>query len=143
MAFAMRINFVDVVVSDTLKNVQQGVETIGYQFDIRLSYYRGHFLSVIDEFWVTVDEQRAPDSEVRFRLNGKDFGVHQLEDCITEWWDIMTPATVFVRKPGGLPSGEHSIDVHLMFRSPYMAIGPNHQYMPVDNCGAKKMYVRA
>ena len=55
MGFAMRMNFVDVVVDDSLKNVKVNGKNIGYQFDIRLSYYRGHFLSVIDEFGVKVD----------------------------------------------------------------------------------------
>ena len=50
MAFAMRINFVDVVCDDSMKNIFANGKKVGYQFDIRLSYYRGHFLSVIDEF---------------------------------------------------------------------------------------------
>mgnify|MGYP000470738432 FL=1 len=50
MGFAMRMNFVDVVVSDSLKHYYVDGKKMGYQFDIRLSYYRGHFLSVIDEF---------------------------------------------------------------------------------------------
>ena len=52
MGFAMRMNFVDVVVSDSLKHYYVDGKKMGYQFDIRLSYYRGHFLSVIDEFKV-------------------------------------------------------------------------------------------
>ena len=38
MGFAMRMNFVDVVVDDSLKNVKVNGKNIGYQFDIRLSY---------------------------------------------------------------------------------------------------------
>ena len=56
MGFAMRMNFVDVVVSDSLKHYYVDGKKMGYQFDIRLSYYRGHFLSVIDEFKVKVDD---------------------------------------------------------------------------------------
>ena len=60
MGFAMRMNFVDVVVDDSLKNVKVNGKNIGYQFDIRLSYYRGHFLSVIDEFGIKVDGKGVP-----------------------------------------------------------------------------------
>lgn len=57
MAFALRINFVDVVCDDSMKNVFANGKKVGYQFDIRLSYYRGHFLSVIDEFRVKLDRK--------------------------------------------------------------------------------------
>ena len=45
MGFAMRMNFVDVIVDDSFKNYYVNGKKMGYQFDIRLSYYRGHFLS--------------------------------------------------------------------------------------------------
>ena len=44
MGFAMRMNFVDVVVSDSLKNYYVDNKKMGYQFDIRLSYYVIFFL---------------------------------------------------------------------------------------------------
>ena len=59
MAFAMRINFVDVVCDDSMKNIFANGKKVGYQFDIRLSYYRGHFLSVIDEFGVKLDGEEV------------------------------------------------------------------------------------
>ena len=92
MAFAMKMRFVDVVCDDSLRHYYAGGRKMGYQFEIRLGYYRGHFLSVIDEFAVAVD-------------------------------------------------GEHTIDVKLMFRSPYMAIGPDHAYMPVDSSGSKTLTI--
>lgn len=67
MAFAMRINFVDVVCDDSLKHVLANGEKVGYQFDIRLSYYRGHFLSVIDELEVTVDNEKVAEEDITLR----------------------------------------------------------------------------
>lgn len=58
MAFAMKMRFVDVITDHTLKNNWANGEKIGYQFDIRLGYYRGHYLSAIDEFEVTVDGEK-------------------------------------------------------------------------------------
>lgn len=139
MAFALRMNFVDVVVDHSLRNETLGGEVLGFSFDIRLSYYRGQFLSVIDELTVTVDGVQVPDEKVRFRLNGKDFGVRQLGACTSEWWDILTPANIFIHQPGGLAAGEHEIKLRLMFRSPYMPIGPDYQYMPVDSSGEKTL----
>ena len=69
MGFAMRMNFVDVVVSDSLKHYYVDGKKMGYQFDIRLSYYRGHFLSVIDEFKVKVDDFEVPAERIKFCIN--------------------------------------------------------------------------
>lgn len=139
MAFALRMNFVDVVVSDSLKHCYANGKRVGYQFDIRLSYYRGHFLSVIDEFGIKVDDFQVTESNIKFCINGKEFGVAELKNCYTEFWQVIEPATIKVFFPGSLPDGEHKIDVTLMIRSPYMPIGPNHMYMPVDCCGSKTL----
>ena len=141
MAFAMRMNFVDVVVSDSLKNYYVNGKKMGYQFDIRLSYYRGHFLSLIDEFAVKVDDFEVPNERIKFCINGKEFSPNEFDKCYTEFWQIIEPATIRVFCPGGLADGEHTIDVKLMFRSPYMAIGPDHAYMPVDSSGSKALTI--
>ena len=141
MAFAMRMNFVDVVVSDSFKNYYVNGKKMGYQFDIRLSYYRGHFLSLIDEFAVKVDDFEVPNERIKFCINGKEFSPVEFDKCYTEFWQVIEPATIRVFQPGGLAAGEHDIDVKLMFHSPYMPIGPDHQYMPVDGCGRKTLTV--
>ena len=141
MGFAMRMDFVDVVVDDSLKNVKVNGKNIGYQFDIRLSYYRGHFLSVIDEFGVKVDGKEVPAETIKFCINGKEFSPIEFDKCYTEFWQVIEPATIKVFCPEGLSEGEHDIDVTLFFRSPYMPIGPDHQYMPVDSCGSKTLKV--
>ena len=141
MGFAMRMNFVDVVVDDSLKNIKANGKNVGYQFDIRLSYYRGHFLSVIDEFGVKVDGKEVPAETIKFCINGKEFSPIEFDKCYTEFWQVIEPATIKVFCPEGLSEGEHDIDVTLFFRSPYMPIGPDHQYMPVDSCGSKTLKV--
>ena len=82
---------------------------MGYQFDIRLSYYRGHFLSVIDEFKVKVDDFEVPTERIKFCINGKEFSPVEFDKCYTEFWQVIEPATIKVIYPGGLPEGEHKI----------------------------------
>lgn len=142
MGFAMRMNFVDVIVDDSLQNIIAGEKVLGYEFKIRLSYYRGHFLSVIDQFQVAVDGETVPTEHIRFCINGKSINPVEFDKCYTEFWNIIEPATIQVFRPGGLPEGEHHVEVTLFFRSPYMSIGPDHQYMPVDSCGEKTLRIR-
>lgn len=141
MAFAMRINNVDVVVDDSLKSLYVNGKKAGCQFDIRLSYYRGHFLSVIDEFGIRIDGEEIPKEDISFCLYDKEFGVCQLHDLVSEFWQILEPATIKVFRLGGFAAGEHDIDVRLIFHSPYMPISDT-QYMPIDGCGSKRLVLK-
>lgn len=141
MAFAMRINNVDVVVDDSMKNIFANGNKVGCRFDIRLSYYRGHFLSVIDEFCVKIDGEEIARQNIRFCLGEKEFGVSQLHDLVSEYWPILQPATVKIYRNGGFEPGEHDIDVTLMFHSPYMPLSDT-EYMPIDGCGSKTLVLK-
>lgn len=141
MGFSMRVNFVDVVCDDSLKNTYVNGVKNGYTFDIRLSYYRGHFLSDIDLFEVYLDGEKADDHDVTFGINGKEFSVFQLPYLVSEFWTLLEPAHIRVRKSGGLENGPHKIEVKLMLRVPYLPLpgGDNdHCYMPLDSCGSKE-----
>ncbi|MBD5462917.1 MAG: hypothetical protein HDR24_07645 [Lachnospiraceae bacterium] len=137
MAIAMVCKYTDVLRSGTLKNIYVNGKKMGYQFDIRLSYYRGHFLSLINELSIYVDGERVPDVDIKFCLNGKEFGISELHDQVSEFWPIIKPATIKVFKIGGLEKGEHEIDFRMEFRSPYMPISDT-EYMPWDS-GEKKI----
>lgn len=141
MGFAMRMNFVDVVVDNSLKHYYVNGKRMGYQFDIRLSYYRGHYLTVIDEFAVKVDGIEVDNENIKFCINNKEFSPNEFDKCYSEFWQVIEPATIRVFAPGGIKEGEHEIDVTLMIHSPYMPIGPDHMYMPVDCCGSKTLEI--
>ncbi|MCH3968486.1 MAG: DUF6379 domain-containing protein [Atopobiaceae bacterium] len=138
MAYAMRINFTDVLRDGTLRHFYLDGKKAGYQFDIRLSYYRGHFLSVIDEFELKVDGKVVDNERIMFCLNGKEFGISQLHDLVSEFWCVTDPATIKVIQPGSISDGEHEFDLKLMFHSPYMPISDT-DYMPVDGCDKKTL----
>lgn len=145
MAFALRMNYVDVIVDDSLKSIYNNGKKIGYQFDVRLSYYRGHFLCVIDELGVSLDGVEVPTDNIKFCLNDREFGVAQLHDLTAEWWDILKPATIKVFQPGGISEGEHDVDFKMFFHSPYMPLGDpfeSEEFMPIDGCGQKRLTLK-
>ncbi len=140
MAIAMKLNFVDVLRDGSLKNTYVNGEKMGYKFDIRLSYYRGHFLSVIDRLELKVDGKEVKQDDITFCLRGKEFGVAQLHDLVSEFWPILEPATIKVFQKGGLSAGEHDINFTLIFHSPYMPVSET-EYMPWDSSQAKRMKI--
>lgn len=141
MGLALRLNFVDVVCDDSLKNFWANGKKTGYQFDVRLSYYRGHFLSTIDEIGVKVDGAGVPVENISLCLGGREYGVAELHDLVNVFWPITEPATIKVFQPGGLSEGGHDVDFTLYFRSPYMALSET-EYQSIDSCGSKRLSVQ-
>lgn len=143
MGFAMKMNLVETIVDNSLEDYIANGKVMGYQFKIRMDYYRGHYLSTIEEFRIKVDGYEVDNERVKLCLNGKEFSPAEFGYCSTEFWPIIEDATVRVFYPedGGLPRGEHEVELIMFIRSPYMAIGPDHQYMPVDFCGKRKMRI--
>lgn len=145
MSLGLRINFVDVVCDDSLKNNYINGEKVGFQFDIRLSYYRGHYLSDIELFEVYVDGQKISNEDINFGINGKEFCAFELPFCISEFWTLLEPAKITVRKPGGLSAGKHHIKVMLLLRIPYLPLPGGegeHNYVPADCCGEKVLEMK-
>ena len=142
MKFGLRIRFTDVLVDGSLHNEYVNGKRSGYGFDIRLGYYRGHFLSDIEELNLLVDGEPVPRQEVRFGLNGKEFSVEELRDAYNEFWRLLDAASITVRKAGGLSAGAHQVKLDMWLRIPYLPLpgGENdHAYMPLDNCEEKAM----
>jgi len=145
MGFGMRINFVDVICDDSLRTVHANGKPVGYAFDIRLSYYRGLFLSCVDQFALTVDGQAVNSQDITFGIHGKSIPVNFLSHCASEFWGLTEPASIEVTTAQGLEPGAHEIDLTLMLRIPYMPIpvGDNLVYMPLDSCGRKTLTLEA
>lgn len=136
MGFSMRIVFDDILQSDTLLNTRMDGRISGYQFLVRLGYYRGLFLSCIETLAVEVDGCSVPEGDILFCLNGKDFEPSELCRQSSEFWNIVEPATIQVHQGGGLSDGEHNVKLTLILRCPYLplpgAIDP-HRYVPIDS----------
>lgn len=132
MAFAMKMRFVDVIEDESFKNIYVNGEKVGFEFDIRLGYYRGHFLSCIDLLELSIDNKQIPSDQIKFCVNEKEFELYQLKESYSEFWSLLELATIKVFNGSGLEKKEYNVDFNLMLRVPYMSLGPN-KYMPLDS----------
>ncbi len=134
MAFAMRMQLnPEIIKKESFKNLYINGEKNGFEFDVQLAYYRGHYLSDIDLLEVYLDGEKMPQEAVTFELKGKELPVYKLIHAVTEFWSQVEPAKIRVIKKGGVESGEHELELKLMLRVPYMQIGPDHNFMPLDS----------
>lgn len=134
MAFAMRMKLnPEIIKKDSFKNLYINGEKNGFEFNVQLAYYRGHYLSDIDLLEVYLDGEKMPQEAVTFEINGKELPVYKLTYAVTEFWSQVEQAKIRVIKKGGVETGEHELELKLMLRVPYMQIGPDHDFMPLDS----------
>lgn len=133
MKFSMRMVFSDIIKLESVRNLYINGNKSGFEFNVQLGYYRGHYLSDIDLLEVYIDGEKMPDEAVSFTINGKELAVYQLKEAYTEFWSQVSLAKITVLKKGGLDIGEHKLKLDLMLRVPYMPIGTNNTYMPLDS----------
>lgn len=146
MKFSMQLPLVDTICDNSLENTYVNGKKLGYEFKIRLSNYRGHYLSCIEEFSITVDGLTIASDDLTFCLNEKEFTVRQLPSLISEFWNLKEPAIIKVFAPGGLSDGEqHMIEIKLLLRVPYMPVPgskeEDHDYVQLDSSGRKALEV--
>jgi hypothetical protein len=111
------------IVGEAFKNVVENGKVIGYQFGLRLPYYRGVVLSLVGETSITVDGEKVPAGQMSVTLHGKTYKMSQLEDETGEKWEFGEIGIVTVAKPGGLPAGEHKIELQQHMKISYVPGG--------------------
>ena len=101
------------IIEDSLRRTDGG-----FEFDIRIPYYRGIALSMIEAFEVTVDGEEVPRDSVRLVLRGKEFTHDELEQDAETRWEFGEIATLKVDRP--LEPGEHTIRQATQLRISYL-----------------------
>jgi len=100
-----------IIVGEEFKNVRKNGEVTGFQIGERLPYYRGVVLSIIGPNELVVDGERYSPDKISVTLHGKTYKWSELEDTINDRWEFGEVGIVTVEKPGGLPPGEHKVEL--------------------------------
>lgn len=99
--------------------VENGVVT-GFQFKVRLDYYRGIFLSQLRPGSVIVDGERYDKNTLIWEFYGRKYTVAQMKHLGDVHWNPLDTATIYVKKTGGLSTGYHEIDMGFAYSSSYL-----------------------
>lgn len=105
---------------DGFKNTEKEGKVTGFQFDMKIQYYRGITLSIIRNIEVTVDGVEYPRETVRFTVNSETFSLEEMRTVITNRWLFGQYATVTVLTEGGLKKGKHHIKCTQTIAPSYM-----------------------
>lgn len=111
-----------VIGEEGFRNLTADGKVIGFQLRVRIGYYRGLVLSMVEGFDVSVDGERYPRQENLFEVRGRTFTFAQMETEYDERWEMGEYATVTVPRPGGLAPGKHQLDVTEFLRVSYIPV---------------------
>lgn len=97
----------------------------GFELKIRIPYYRGVPLSVIDEIKVGIGGgvdggmQVFTNDSIRFSVASGSFMMSEMSTVATKRWNFDEDATLKVYKPGGLLYYDQQVEVWITIRAPY------------------------
>ena len=109
-----------VIQSVGFRNTVEDGKVTGFQFKVRLPYYRGIFLSQLRPGTLTVDGETFGKDEILWSFDGEDFAWEEMTTNYAQHWAVTKPATLKVKKEGGLAQGYHDLTYGFCFTSSYM-----------------------
>lgn len=136
----LKLSFDDrVLPQKDFKNLYLNGNKIGFNLGVRLNYYRGQHVSTVENLGLKINGEPISDHLILFCINGKKFTLSQLPDLYAEFWSLRTTAHLEVYN-GGLPEGEHDIELTLHLRIPYMKFAPR-VYGSLDSSVHQKLFL--
>jgi hypothetical protein len=109
-----------VIVEDGFRNVREDGKITGFQLGVRIAYYRGLGLSMVEGFDVSVDGKEFPSEDNLITVRGHAFTQKQMETEYDERWEMGEVAVLTVPLAGGLAAGQHEVSVVENLRVSYV-----------------------
>ncbi len=110
----------EIIQSVGFRNIKDGDKITGFQFKIRLPYYRGVFLSQLRPGTLYVDGEKFSREDIIWNIKGTDYTYEEMKSNMDAHWATTEPAVLKVPKDGGLLQGFHDLTYGFCFTSSYM-----------------------
>ena len=102
------------------RNITENGKITGFRVPVRLTYYRGVWLSQLRPATVAVDGEKFEKDQITWLIDGKTYAQEDLKKYPDVQWNSMDVAVLQVSKPGGLPLGIHDVEVHMVHSTSYL-----------------------
>ena len=110
-----------IIGEDSIRNVSEGGAVVGFAFDSRISYYRGLGVSMVEPFEIRIDgAEPIPAESILFTLGDRTWTADELAADGDSRWELLDTATITALVAGGLPAGEHKVEITEVLRVSYL-----------------------
>lgn len=90
--------------------------------EVRMPYYRGLTLSMVEAVDVVVDGQPVPRERTAFTVHGNTYTFAQLPSVVDDRWEMGERAQLAFEIDAPLAPGEHDVAVSVRLRISYMPV---------------------
>ena len=94
---------------------------------MRIPYYRGVVLSLLDNTRLSVDGELIPPEKIFLTISGKTLHLTEIENDPVTKWEFGDVGILTINKPGGLSTGQHKVELYQHVRTPYIPGGVGGQ----------------
>ncbi len=108
----------------------------GGRIEVRMPYYRGLTLSMVEAVDVTVDGTPVPPERTTFTVHGNTYTFDQLPSVTDDRWEMGERAELAFETDAPLAAGEHDVAVSVRLRISYMPV-------PGGGRGSKRLTLAA
>ena len=110
----------EVIQTRGFRNIVKDGHVVGFQFKVRLPYYRGIYLAQLRPGTVEVDGEQFSRETLIWNIGGKDYTFDEMKKIGDVHWQTIEPAVVKIMKQDGLSQGYHDLKIGFTFTSSYM-----------------------
>ncbi|MER0123057.1 DUF6379 domain-containing protein [Streptococcus sp. ZJ93] len=120
---------------DSCKNRVVDGQTVGFELETYITYYRAIPLSMVDDVQVRVNDEQVAREAITCSPNGQDwFTLDEMETVTTYKWEYDIPLKIRVAQQGGLSVGEHDVELTVITRTAYIPI-------PIKGVNSRKVQI--
>lgn len=108
------------VLKEDIQSVVENGVGKGFTVKLKIPYYRGVALSLIDDIQVRFNGRLFPKEDLTFTTSDGTFTFQEMATMTMHRWEFGEKATVFVPLAGGIPLGYHRVETTVSIRISYM-----------------------
>ncbi|MEV7976730.1 DUF6379 domain-containing protein [Streptomyces sp. NPDC086519] len=94
----------------------------GGELEVRMPYYRGLFLSMVEAVDLTLDERPVPAERTTFSVHGNTYTFAELPQVTDDRWEMGERAVLAFETDAPLAPGDHDVAVSVRLRISYMPV---------------------
>lgn len=113
-----------ILTPDSVVNIVENGEIVGFEMRTRIPYYRGVPLSMVHDVKIEVDGETVDPASIRFSADegAHWFTLEEMWTVVSYRWEYADEARVRVLRPGGLHSGSHEVTLDVAIRVAYIPV---------------------
>lgn len=92
----------------------------GFNVKLRIPYYRGVSLSLVEDITIKYDNEVYPKDLLTFTTKDGTFKFKDMETMTTHRWEFGEKAVIFVPRIGGFGMSHHRVEAIVAIRVSYM-----------------------